>query len=120
MVVEYVISVAAIAITIVIAYRRSRSTSRQIELLELQVRNQHDELAVMRQLVESFDRLVVSYDTELSSLRTQIQLTSYGNPSESDAVAIEAEREKQKAEKKRQKDEAKLIKKYMKSLEKGS
>ncbi|MCK4970776.1 MAG: hypothetical protein KAS77_09620, partial [Thermoplasmata archaeon] len=84
-----------------------------------------EELHVLRQLVESFNRLTTSYDVELESMRTQLQLTS-GEPGEAGApkdqvtvaAEIELEKEKQKTEKKRQKEEAKAIKKMMKALEK--
>ncbi len=114
-----ILAVAALVVTIIIAIRRSRSTARQIALLERQVTNQDKELDVLRMLVQSFDRLVTSYDTELESMGTQLRLTSPEKQAPVDVAAVEAERETQKAQKKLQKEEAKRIKKMMKALEKG-
>jgi hypothetical protein len=114
-----ILAVVALVVTVIIAIRRSRSTARQIALLERQVTNQDKELDVLRMLMQSFDRLVTSYDTELESMGQQLRLTSPEKTSPVDAAAVEAERENQKAQKKLQKEEAKRIKKYMKSLEKA-
>ncbi len=114
-----ILAVVALVVTIILAIRRSRSTARQIALLERQVTNQDKELDVLRQLVQSFDRLVTSYDTELESMGAQLRLTSPEKASPVDDAAVEDERETQKAQKKLQKEEAKRIKKMMKSLEKG-
>lgn len=119
LVVPIAISIVAIVVTIIIAIRRSGSTNKQIVLLEQQAQNQDRELEVLHQLVESFNRLVGSYDTELASMRQQIQLSSPGANAQAEDPAVQLELEKQKAEKKKQKEEAKLIKKYMKSLEKA-
>lgn len=121
-----ILAVVAIVVTIVVAVYRSQGSKRQRQLLEMQLMHQREELGVLRELVESFNRLTTSYDVELESMRTQLQLTS-GEPGETGepkdqvtvAAEIELERERQKAEKKRQKDEAKRIKKMMKALEKG-
>ena len=114
-----ILAVVALVVTIILAIRRSRSTARQIDLLERQVTNQDKELDVLRQLVQSFDMLVTSYNTELESMGQQLRLTSPEKQTPVDMAAVEAERETQKTEKKRQKEEAKRIKKMMKSLEKG-
>lgn len=113
-----ILAVVALVVTIIIAIRRSRSTSRQIALLKRQVANQDKEMDILRMLVQSFDRLVTSYDTELESMGNQLRLTSPEKTSPIDNTAIEAERETQKDQKKLQKEEAKRIKKYMKALEK--
>ena len=120
-----VLAVVAIVVTIVVALYRSQGSKRQRQLLEQQLMHQREELLVLRELVESFNRLTTSYDAELESMRSQLLLTSgdaggAGKPGDQVTIAaeIELEREKQKAEKKRQKEEAKGIKKMMKALEK--
>lgn len=120
-----VLALVAIVVTIVVAVLRSQGSKRQRELLEMQLMHQREELHVLRELVESFNRLTTSYDVELTSMRTQLQLTSGeaedgAEPKDEVTIAaeIEMERERQKAEKKRQKEEAKHIKKMMKALEK--
>jgi hypothetical protein len=120
-----VLAVVAIVVTIVVAVLRSRGSAVQRQILEQQLAHQREELGMLRELVESFNRLTISYDVELESMRNQLQLTS-GEVTEADApkdevtiaAEIELERERQKAEKKRQKEEAKHIKKMMKALEK--
>ena len=114
-----ILAVVALVVTIILAIRRSRSTARQVALLERQVTNQDKELDVLHQLVQSFDRLVTSYNMELESMGAQLRLTSPEKTSPVDDAAVEAERETQKTQKKLQKEEAKRIKKMMKSLEKG-
>ncbi len=49
----------------------------------------------------------------------QLRLNSPEKQTSVDVAAVEAERETQKAQKKLQKEEAKRIKKYMKTLEKA-
>ncbi len=120
-----ILAVVAIVVTIVVAWYRSQGSTKQRKLMEEQLQHQKEELRVLCELVESFNRLTTSYDAELESMRTQLQLTSgdageAGEPGDQVAIAaeIELEREKQKAEKKRQKEEVKSIKKMMKALEK--
>ena len=62
--------------------------------------------------------MVNSYDAELESMGEQLRLTSPAKQTPVDVAAIETEREKQKVQTKLQKEEAKRIKKYMKTLEK--
>jgi biopolymer transport protein ExbB/TolQ len=118
-----ILAVVAIIVTIIVAVLRSQGSKKQRLIMEQQLAHQREELRMLRELVESFNRLTSSYDTELESMRTQLLLTSGDTDEPVDeatrAVEIEMEREKQKAEKKRQKAEAKRIKKMMKSLEKG-
>lgn len=121
-----VLAVVAIVVSILLTYWRTVSGRRQREILEQQLVHQKEELHLLRQLVQSFNRLTESYDKELESMRSQLQLTSGDAPegaSPVDAAAraaeIEVERERQKAEKKAQKEEAKRIKKMMKALEKA-
>ena len=121
-----VIAVIAIIVSILLTFWRSMGTKKQRVLMEQQLEHQMEELRVLRELVESFNRLTASYDLELESMRTQLLLTS-GEASETDevkdevtvAAEIEMEREKQKAEKKLQKEEVKRIKKRLKALKKG-
>jgi type II secretory pathway component PulK len=119
-----ILAVVAIVVTIIVAVLRSQGSKKQRILLEHQLAHQREELMVLRELVESFNRLTASYDKELDSMRTQMLLTSGEPPKTNEtkdevsvAAEIEMEKEKQKAEKKRQKDEAKHIKKMMKALE---
>ena len=121
-----IIAVIAIIVSILLTFWRSMGTKKQRVLMEQQLEHQMEELQVLRELVESFNRLTASYDLELESMRTQLLLTS-GEASETDevkdevtvAAEIEMEREKQKAEKKLQKEEVKRIKKRLKALKKG-
>lgn len=121
-----IIAVIAIVVSILLTFWRSMGTKKQRVLMEQQLEHQMEELQVLRELVESFNRLTASYDLELESMRTQLLLTS-GEASETDevkdevtvAAEIEMEREKQKAEKKLQKEEVKRIKKRLKALKKG-
>ncbi len=121
-----VIAVIAIIVSILLTYWRSMGTKKQRVLMEQQLEHQMEELRVLRELVESFNRLTASYDLELESMRTQLLLTSgeaieTGEVKDEVTVAaeIEMEREKQKAEKKLQKEEVKRIKKRLKALKKG-
>jgi uncharacterized membrane-anchored protein YhcB (DUF1043 family) len=120
-----VLAVIAIVVTIIVAVLRSRGSAKHRQILEAQLAHQREELGMLRQLVESFNRLTESYDSELDSMRNQLLLTtgeSSGDVPPVDeatrAAEIEMERERQKEEKKRQKEEAKRIKKMMKALEK--
>lgn len=120
-----IIGVIAIVVSILLTYWRSVGTRRQRVLMEQQLVHQMEELRVLRELVETFNRLTTSYDMELESMRTQLLLTS-GETIGTDevknevtvAAEVEMEREKQKAEKKLQKEEVKRIKKMLKALEK--
>ena len=121
-----VIAVIAIIVSILLTYWRSMATKKQRVLMEQQLEHQMEELRVLRELVESFNRLTSSYDMELESMRTQLQLTSGEDSGTGEvkdevtvAAEIEMEREKQKAEKKLQKEEVKRIKKRLKALKKG-
>ena len=120
-----VIAVIAIVVSILLTYWRSMGTKKQRVLMEQQLEHQMEELRVLRELVESFNRLTSSYDMELESMRTQLLLTSGEDSGTGEvkdevtvAAEIEMERAKQKAEKKLQKEEVKRIKKRLKALEK--
>jgi hypothetical protein len=120
-----ILAVIAIIVSVLLTVWRTMSGKKQRLILEQQLANQKEELHLLRQLVQSFNRLTESYDKELESMRSQLLLTSGESPEGGEAVdeatraaEVEMEREKQKAEKKRQKDEAKRIKKMMKALEK--
>ncbi|UCC92637.1 MAG: hypothetical protein JSW25_08215 [Thermoplasmata archaeon] len=120
-----ILAVVAIIVSVLLTYWRTVSGRKQKEILEKQLTNQKEELMLLRQLVQSFNRLTESYDKELESMRSQLLLTSGESPEGAEpvdeatrAAEVEMEREKQKAEKKRQKEEAKAIKKMMKALEK--
>ncbi len=120
-----IIAVIAIVVSILLTFWRSMGTAKQRVLMEQQLEHQMEELGVLRELVESFNRLTSSYDMELESMRTQLQLTSGEDSGTGEvkdevtvAAEIEMEREKQKAEKKLQKEEVKRIKKRLKALEK--
>jgi hypothetical protein len=120
-----VLAVIAIVVTLVVAVLRSRGSAKQRLILEAQLAHQREELGMLRQLVESFNRLTESYDSELDSMRNQLLLTAGGGSEDAPpvdeatrAAELEMERERQKAEKKRQKEEAKRIKKMIKALEK--
>ncbi len=121
-----VLAVVAIVVSILLTYWRTVSGRRQREILEQQLVHQKEELHLMRELVQSFNRLTESYDKELESMRSQLLLTSGDAPegaapvdAASRAAEIELEKERQKSEKKAQKEEAKRIKKMMKALEKA-
>jgi len=118
-----ILAIIAIIVSVLLTYWRTVSGKKQRLLMEQQLAAQKEELHLLRQLVTSFNRLTTSYDKEMTSMRTQLLLTSgdAGEPVDeaTRAAEIEMEREKQKAEKKRQKEEAKRIKKMMKTLEKG-
>ena len=120
-----VLAVIAIVVSILLTYWRTVSGARQRRILEQQLTHQKEELHLLRELVQSFNRLTESYDKELDSMRTQLLLTSGESEEESTpideatrAAELELEKERQKAEKKRQKEETKRIKKMMKALEK--
>jgi HD superfamily phosphohydrolase len=117
-----VLAVVAIIVSILLTYWRTVSGGKQRQILEQQLVNQKEELQLLRELVQSFNRLTTSYDNELESMRTQLMLSSGESETVTNevtaAAAIEVERERQKAEKKLQKQEAKRIKKMMKALEK--
>ena len=120
-----ILAVIAIVVSILLTYWRTVSGKRQRLILEQQLVQQQEQISLLRQLVESFNRLTESYDKELDSMRNQLLLAS-GKASDNEApvdeatraAELEMERERQKDEKKRQKDEAKRIKKMMKALEK--
>jgi hypothetical protein len=114
-----ILAIVAIILTVAIAILRSQGSKKHRMLLEQQLVNQREELGMMRELIESFNRLTVSYDNELGSMRNQLLLTS-GQVKDGDTVAseVELEKAKQKTEKKLQKEESKRIKKLMKALEK--
>jgi len=118
-----ILAIIAIIVSVLLTYWRTVSGKKQRLLMEQQLAAQKEELHLLRQMVTSFNRLTTSYDKEMTSMRTQLLLTSGDDGEPVDeatrAAEIEMEREKQKAEKKRQKEEAKRIKKMMKTLEKG-